>query len=223
LDQQHPGIDDVEDTWNQFAAQFTAAFTDTQRDQRARNQLETLKMKWPDIDQYTMDFEKLVQEAGYRIGTPESIQMYIKGLPYSVAKDVLAPPLVHTYQEVLGRAVESIKSQELLNTLSKMRGTPAKNPFRQGGWQNFGRNQTQRPSNTSRPTEGGQFNSSNAPRAFNNAPIPMDLSRTQGNRGQGRGHFRNNAALTQPLTRGNCYNCSQPGHYAKNCPQKKKT
>ena len=73
--------------------------------------------------------------------------MYMKGLPHSVAKDILTPPLVHTYSEVLGRVVESIKSQELLNALSKMRGTPAKNPFHQGGWQNFGRNQNQRPSN----------------------------------------------------------------------------
>ena len=46
-------------------------------------------MKWPLIDQYTIDFMKLVREAGYQRDTPESIQMYIKELPNSVAKDVL--------------------------------------------------------------------------------------------------------------------------------------
>ena len=49
----------------------------------------------------------------------------------------------------------------------------------------------------------------------------MDLSRTQGNRGQGPRRFQNYAASTAPLTRGNCFNCNQPGHFAHNCPQKR--
>ena len=46
-------------------------------------------MEWPLINQYTIDFEKLVREAGYQRGTLKSVQIYIKGLPNSVAKDVL--------------------------------------------------------------------------------------------------------------------------------------
>ena len=71
LELQDPTMDDTQDTWNQFETQFLTTFTDSQRDQRAQNQLETLRMKWPLIDQYTMDFEKLVREAGYQKGTPE--------------------------------------------------------------------------------------------------------------------------------------------------------
>ena len=88
LDEQPAQIDN-RDTWNQFTAQFTTTFLDTQRDQRARNELEVLKMKWPHIDQYTMDFEKLMREANYRRGTPEAIQMFLKGLPCSVQTDCL--------------------------------------------------------------------------------------------------------------------------------------
>ena len=97
LEMQDPAVDDIQDTWNQFETQFLTAFADSQRDQRARNQLEMLQIKWPLIDQYTIDFMKLVREAGYQRDTPESIQMYIKELSNSVAKDVLQPPLVHSY------------------------------------------------------------------------------------------------------------------------------
>ena len=109
-------LDDKLDMWRQFAQQFISTFTDTQKDQRARNQLESLKMKWPKVDQYTMDFKKLMREAGYRLGTPESIQMYLKGLPSSVMKDVLRAPTATTYQQTIERAADSVKSQQLIQS-----------------------------------------------------------------------------------------------------------
>ena len=139
LDMQDLAMDDTQDTWNQFETQFLTTFADSQRDQRAQNQLEMLRMKWPLIDQYTMDFKKLVREAGYQKGTPESIQMYIKGLPNSMVKDVLRPPLVHTYRQMVQQAVESVKLQELLASLDKMRGSSFRNT-KPRGWQNFGTN-----------------------------------------------------------------------------------
>ena len=226
LDTLDPVTEDVLDTWNQFITQFEASFDDTQKVQKARNQLDRLVMKWPEVDQYTMDFEKLMREANYRIGSPESIQMYLKGLPDDIAADVLGPPLVHSYVTIKERAAQSISTRRTLRALQDLkRGATSHS----GEWQRFGRdrrtqnNQANRPPNQAnrgnRPQN--QFNSSNAPRAYNNVQVPMDLSRTQGNRGQGPRRFQNYAASTAPPTKGNCYNCNQPGHFACNCPQKR--
>ena len=65
LNDRDPLREDKRNTWDQFTHQFMVSFTDTQKDQRARNQLENLRMKWPEINQYTMDFEKLSREASY--------------------------------------------------------------------------------------------------------------------------------------------------------------
>jgi hypothetical protein len=69
LDRQDPLIDNIQGVWEQFEQQFLTTFTDTQRDQRARNQLESLKMKWPKINQYTMDFTRLMREAGAMVSS----------------------------------------------------------------------------------------------------------------------------------------------------------
>ena len=117
-------LDDKFDTWDQFANQFLAAFMDTQRNQKAQTELQNLWMKWPLIDQYTMDFERLVWEAGYQSGTPECIHMFVSGLPIEVATNIMRSPLAQTYQEVVQRVIDSIKSKTLLDIKVKNRGFP---------------------------------------------------------------------------------------------------
>ena len=43
-------LDDELDMWRQFAQQFISIFTDTQKDQCVHNQLESLKIKWLEVD-----------------------------------------------------------------------------------------------------------------------------------------------------------------------------
>jgi hypothetical protein len=118
----HLPFEDNRDTWVQFTHQFLAAFADTQRDQRAQNQLEVLRMKWPEINRYTIDFKRLLREAGYQKGTPECAQMYLKRLPDSVIAQVVSPPLCHTYAQMVVRATESIKAQEMRVAIRALKG-----------------------------------------------------------------------------------------------------
>ena len=45
-------VDDTNATYQQFIANFRTCFMDSQKAQRVRIELQTLKMTWPEIDEY---------------------------------------------------------------------------------------------------------------------------------------------------------------------------
>ena len=110
-----------------------------------------------------MEFEKLCHEAGYRSGSAETVQLYIKGLLTSVTRDILRPPLMHDYAQIILHTTKNIKSQEMIASLNKLKGASFRN-LRQGGWQDFGSDQRLNgPNPTQRPPNQHRFNTSNAP------------------------------------------------------------
>jgi Retrotransposon gag protein len=110
-------IDDVPDLWDQFLDEFTCQFQDSQKAERAHVKLQSLRMTWPNVDQYIADFEKLAREANYTIGNSETIQFFIAGLPRTVAEDVLKPPLVHHYSDIKDRAIQSLRSHQIIDQI----------------------------------------------------------------------------------------------------------
>jgi DNA mismatch repair ATPase MutS len=53
------------DTWLDFLNAFDARFLDTQRDTHARMEIENLKMKDNNVDEYVQRFRALAREANY--------------------------------------------------------------------------------------------------------------------------------------------------------------
>jgi hypothetical protein len=82
-------IDDNQDTWDQFIDQFRAQYDDTSKGDRARQTIETIKMKGTDIDQYISDFICLVTNAHYDLDTEGTRIFFIKGLPRFVGMEVI--------------------------------------------------------------------------------------------------------------------------------------
>src|SRR6201985_620202 len=76
--------------------------------------LQSLRMKWPEIDQYIADFEQLARKANYTVGNEETVQFFIQGLVRGVAEDVLKPPLMRTYAAIKERAIESMKARQTI-------------------------------------------------------------------------------------------------------------
>jgi hypothetical protein len=50
-------------------------------------------MRFPNIDQYILDFEDLVRQAGYTISNEETIEFFLNGLSPSILDEVIKIPL----------------------------------------------------------------------------------------------------------------------------------
>ena len=186
-----PAVGDIPAVWEQFLQEFADRFHDTQREIRARLKLEVLKMRMPEIDQYISNFEELVCQAGYTLENAITTRYFLKGLPRAVLIDVLRPPMVHSYQEIKERAVESTQLKMLVESILGQRpgaNQPRTNSFREFRgctFQKFSAPRQPRQPFFSQNNPGVPpnlqsnqgFISSNAPRWTNNTSVPMDIDR----------------------------------------------
>jgi hypothetical protein len=221
--------------WDHFVQEFDRQYLDSTRENRARNELETLLMKENDIDAYIAKFEELSRQANYTIGNEQSVQLFERGLSRPVLADCVRAPPVHGYNAIKERAIHSAAAQKILDNRFGRTGNNQNKPS--AGNRNYFRpfltNYNQRQTTYSAPQrQNQQYNSSNAPPAYNNQPVAMDLGQTKfrqwrgrgngprGNwRNQNRGGGRANVANAAPTGNNDCFKCGRPGHYARNCPQ----
>ena len=226
--------DDNNTTYQQFIMNFCAHFMDSQKAQRARIKLQTLKMTWPEIDEYISKFKSITHEAGYNPADPNTMQQFLQGLPQSIRQKVLEDTTVETYNQMKKKVISITTSQHIIHALYKQlaRNPPPQSNF-QTNWQTWGQCFQSNQNQLSQRQGFGQtpFNSATAPKAWNNQPVPMDLDQTRvprGNwRGWGRGSQRGNVAQVEDTQiqrgiQGACFNCREQGHFARNCPTKQK-
>jgi hypothetical protein len=85
--------------------------------QRSRVELEQLKMRFPEIDQYISKFKDLASLAGYTVGNEETINFFLRGLHEDIMIDVLKPPIANTYNDLKERAIVVTKSKQLISAI----------------------------------------------------------------------------------------------------------
>jgi hypothetical protein len=198
FDRLNPDIDDRPGVWLTFEEEFKKQFEDSQREPRARMELQELEMKWPLIDKYVSDFEKLARMSGYNHTNPETMHYFMGGLPKSILTDVLRPPVPLTYHKMKSKAVEAVRSRVLIDTMTKGR-TIGNRPMT-----NLFPSRNQRPQ-TSRPfSNQPRFNSTTAPPSYNNRPVPMDLGRGKAPRPP-RQYVNASQDGNQPRKKGNLF------------------
>jgi hypothetical protein len=111
--------------WDFFLQEFEVQYLDTAREDRARAEIIKLKLKDNDIDAYIAKFEELARQAGYTLGSPESIQLFEEGLSYPILADVMRAPTVSGYYAIKERATHSTTAQRKLAA----KRTPGRAPF----------------------------------------------------------------------------------------------
>jgi hypothetical protein len=101
-------------SWDTFIQNFQMHFLDSQRAQKACIQLQELKMKWPDIDEYISTFESVVHEAGYNPVDQNTMQLFLQGLTRSISEKVLEDTTANTYDQVKAKAISVMASQRII-------------------------------------------------------------------------------------------------------------
>ena len=109
--------DNIQAVWDHFLDEFASQFQDSQQVQRAMIELKQLKMKWPNIDQYINNFKKLVCLAGYTLGNQETMGFFLEGLPRSVVEAILIPPVPDTYAASKEKAIQIMRSKQILDQI----------------------------------------------------------------------------------------------------------
>ena len=66
--------------WTEWKAAFTAAFTDTTRQQTAYRQLHELRIKGTDLDTFVPRFKHLATKAGFGINNPATKDLFARAL-----------------------------------------------------------------------------------------------------------------------------------------------
>ena len=101
------GNDNHEYLWDTVADAFFRAFTNITREVDAQTDIKTLKMKGDHgLDDYISTFERLARLGGYNLADRAVIDMFVDGLPNSLAINVAKFNNPHTFNEWKRGAVE---------------------------------------------------------------------------------------------------------------------
>jgi hypothetical protein len=117
----HPVHHNMPRVCEEFEQAFKDKFVDLTCKLRARNQLEQLKFKYPEITEYIATFKDLVVHAGYNLVSQEAINLFLKGFNQSrnLFDKVFTPLVPITYRAMKKQLIAIVKSMQLVNSIAQ--------------------------------------------------------------------------------------------------------
>ncbi len=157
-----------------FLDAFRKQFLDHAKQQHVGIKIKTLKLHFPTIDEYVLEFEDLAMLAGYTIGSVETINLFLKGLTMSadIFEKVIDHSVLDNYYNLKNKVINVVKARQLVNTLKYTTATPGRFRLTQAFRPTYGALTPSGP-----PSYIPQYNSTNAPKWMNNVLVPINLSR----------------------------------------------
>src|SRR5580692_6824050 len=128
-------VDDRRASWDTFVQNFQIRFLDSQWAQKAHIQLQELKMKWPEIDEYISTFESIAHKAGYNPADQNTMQLFLQSLTHSIREKVLEDATANTYKQVKAKAISITASQRIIAAMYGRTQNNFRRPPYQGNWQ----------------------------------------------------------------------------------------
>ena len=212
--------------WDDFEADFRAAFTDTDAQITAAEKLHGLKMLGSDIDTYIAEFDHLMGEAGYRKDDWGAIIKFKEGLQPKLLHQIIvhitpAPTTIKGWKEAARKrqtVYKELKNAGLSQTGQAYQGPSdiQKKFARALGMRNY-----QTPAQRM-PNQGGGYKGGHQRHQSSGQVVPMDVD----------AGFTTPTGTTQKFTplsdteraelraANACFYCKKPGHISKWCRSK---
>jgi hypothetical protein len=192
--------------WTEFRTAYTNAFTNTTEKQRSVTALHLLRMKGDDLDSFIAQFRGLARKAGYELDHAGTTDIFARGLKRPLLTAILTKraQVPTTFQEWVDATTDEEKKYATLVSYTSPVPWTRWNP----------------PAKNTRPTSSSSSNQQAV-------PMDIDVIRKAINEAEEEDEEEKIRKATTAEEKAEhrknqkCYECSEIGHVAKNCPHKK--
>jgi hypothetical protein len=199
--------DDDPTAWQTLEQNFRNDFNDYAGPEIAQLAIDKLRMKKGNVDQYIADFERLARRAGYNVDDPSNLRLFAGGLPSQLAESCIGHEDPKTFEQWTKAAQRQQKKwldkQSFRKEVSHL-SQPSSDPTRgQFFWR--------------RRDEGNaQGQSGRAPTRHSTSRDPNVMNTSATVR-----KAMTDAEKQKCRQEGRCFECSQQGHFARDCRKKR--
>jgi retrotransposon gag protein len=198
----------TQNAWQMVEHNFKQTFVDYAMKEKAQDKLHKLQMKEGNIDQYIADFSLLAMDAQVDPNEPTILLLFYQGLPQRLAKKCIELNSLNDFTSWTKAAQRNQQNWILMQALQRKGGKPPNTPqpgnpppTRAFPWNSRGQGQR---GGGARPAR---------PRLPPADPDAMDVSTAR--------KATTDAEKQKHWQEGRCFECSQQGHLARNCPLKR--